>query len=125
MMRLELKALPNMGQVGGNARPGHYMKGARVRREEKEMWILAIREQLMPPMPRFTKAMVEVTLVFPQARNRDQDNVAMALKPLWDAMVHWEMMPDDSPRYLEVVSVRTVVALGQAPLTILEIGEAT
>ena len=100
-LTMTLHALPDLEAVGGNARPGHYIQEHRNFKAEKAKWYYLIREEIgPPPMPRFEKAHAEVWLYFKERRNRDQDNCTIALKPFFDALVAWDMIPDDDDKHL-------------------------
>lgn len=119
---LELAKTPDLRLVGGNARHTHWASRHRAFQQEKHAWMLLVREQLSPPMPRFQKAMVQVTLYFKQRRHRDPDNLFIALKPLWDALCQWGILAGDDGDHLEVV-VDVVVNKSKAPLTRLILQE--
>ena len=125
-LRLRLAMLPDVRHLGGNARV-HPLVRARHFAAEKEAWWVHVRAWLMPPYPRFERAAATVTLVFPQRRTRDlQDNFAVALKPLWDALVDHGVLTGDDSEHLEVGPLQQRVDRQAAPLTVLylrEIGE--
>lgn len=99
---LELNYLPDLHLLGGNARQWNRMQVYRARQEAKDTWMALIMEKYpRAELPHFRKAHAEVTLVFRQNRKRDRENLAIALKPLWDALVALEVVPDDDPEHLD------------------------
>lgn len=130
-LTLIFHALPNLDTVGGNARPAHWAAHYKDFQAEKQKWHYLIREQLVPPMPYFAKASAHVTLVFPERRRRDSDNLAIALKPLIDALKEpsshpkdygWGILEDDDYEHL-TVQIEVQVDKARSPLTIVELVE--
>lgn len=122
-LTLEMPCLPDMAAVGGNARHSHHMEWAKARRRAKDDWINLVRSQHMPPMPRYLKPEIEITLIYGQSRRRDLDNTTMALKPLMDALVFWNILIDDSPEFIAGgrPTISQEVDPDRAPLTVVEI----
>jgi len=119
--KFEMPYLPDLQSVGGNARHAHWSGKAKAMKAEKDLWISAIRYQHMPPMPRFLRPDIKITMVFPAPRDRDRDNLMTALKSFFDALRCWLIITDDSPRFLGAVELVELVDGARAPLTVVEL----
>jgi len=71
----------------------------------------------------FTKARLDLTIVFPEYRRRDRDNMLSSAKPGIDAIVDSGVLLDDDAAHLEIGKVDILVDPGRAPLTVIDIEE--
>lgn len=71
----------------------------------------------------FTKARVDVTLVFKDDRVRDEDNHRARFKPGLDALVDAAIILSDSHEYIELSAMQFEVDPGRAPMTIIKVTE--
>ena len=69
----------------------------------------------------FVKAKLNLAVVFPELRLRDQDNLLARFKPGLDAVVDSGLVLDDDMEHLEIGQVGVVVDSERAPLTIIEL----
>jgi hypothetical protein len=140
LIELKLQALPDVGRLGGNARPGHHMQTSAWRRAESDMWIGLLTEQgfgrsespkIMGP------ALLKVILYYPTRTMPDVDNIIASLKPLidclepfrvikkginplgWTTRGHAGLIEDDN--LLEWGQLRRSVDKTLAPLTVLQL----
>ena len=67
---------------------------------EKNKWILLIRSQVLPG--RVVMKRQRVTIILCHSRRYDADNAYAAVKPLVDALKHWNLIVDDSEKWLEL-----------------------
>ena len=72
------------------------------------------------PFP-MVKARLNLTVVFPERRKRDGDNLLARFKPGLDAMVDSGLLVGDDLEHLEIGDVEVVVDPERAPLTIIEL----
>jgi len=132
-MRIEVSQLPPV-ECSPNWR-GHWSqryKAARVYQEAVFYECVNVRNRLerlpwCPGFPPFTKARLTLTFIFPRFRERDEDNLRAMFKPGQDALVHAQLIPDDTPEHLVMGSLNVVIDRQQAPKTIIdleEVGEA-
>ena len=122
-IKIELDKLPDLQAVGGNRREAHWSQRYRADKKEKEEWIYLIRAAMTPDeMPHFLTATANVTLYFAEHRRRDGiDNIPRSLKGLWDALVHWDILVDDSSEFLTLGRLEVKVDKDKAPLTVIEL----
>jgi hypothetical protein len=126
---LIIPRLPDLKTVGGNSRHAHPQQRAKAFKEEKDSWGLYLLEQIQlgkvkdSPYLEHGKAKIHVTLVFPQNRRRDGDNLHIALKPLWDAMRYMAILYDDDVDHL-TVTIEVEIDKARAPLTIITMESA-
>ena len=78
------------------------------------------REGLSFPL---VKAKLNLTVVFPELRLRDADNLIARFKPGLDAVVDSGLILADDVEHLEIGEVEVVVDPERAPLTIIELEE--
>ncbi len=78
------------------------------------------REGLSLPM---LKAKLSLTVVFPELRVRDQDNLIARFKPGLDAVVDSGLLLADDMEHLEIEVPVVIVDSERAPLTIIELEE--
>lgn len=76
-----------------------------------------------PGFPPFTKARLTLTLVFPQFRQRDEDNLRAMFKPGQDALVQAELIANDTPEHLVMGPINIIVDRQRAPKTIIDLEE--
>ena len=69
------------------------------------------------------RAKLNLTVVFPELRLRDADNLIPRFKPGLDAVVDSGLLLADDVEHLEIGEVEVVVDSRQAPLTIIELDE--
>ena len=69
------------------------------------------------------KAKLNLTVVFPELRLRDADNLIARFKPGLDAVVDSGLILADDVEHLELGDVEVVVDPERAPLTIIELEE--
>ncbi len=78
----------------------HWGAKHRKQQEMNDRVHLELRSQFPRPIPKYTHASVRMTL---HSRHvMDTDNLSACGKPLHDAIVKAGLLPDDSPKYLEV-----------------------
>jgi Holliday junction resolvase RusA-like endonuclease len=77
------------------------------------------------PIDPYKKARLNLTFVFPQGRRRDKDNLVSMFKPGLDALVKIGLLRDDDSEHLTIGEVKVEVDKERAPLTIIELEEAT
>lgn len=121
---IELDRLPDLKAVGGNRREAHWSQRHGADKAEKDAWIMLVRACFPDPseMPHFLTARADVTLYFAEHRRRDSiDNVPRSLKGLWDALVHWDILVDDSSEFLTLGKLDLVVDRDKAPLTMVRL----
>ena len=70
-----------------------------------------------------TKAVLNLTFVFPEQRRRDRDNSLASFKPGLDGIVDSGLILDDDAEHLEIGTVDILVDPERAPLTIIELDE--
>lgn len=93
-MRLDIPSVPpSPNRVLGK----HWSMKAGV----KDEWVLLVRTQIIPtPMMRFAKKRVTITLH--HSRSYDKDNLYASVKPVVDALKHWNLIWDDAPEFLDL-----------------------
>jgi Holliday junction resolvase RusA-like endonuclease len=64
-----------------------------------------------------------VTITLYHSRKYDPDNLSASVKPVLDAMKHWQIILDDAPRWVEL-EVRQEKYKHRARHTIIEIEPA-
>ena len=69
------------------------------------------------------KAKLNLTVVFPELRLRDADNLLARFKPGLDAVADSGLILADDVEHLEIGQVEVVVDPERAPLTIIELEE--
>ena len=73
----------------------------RVKNGEKDKWILFVRSQIIPsPMRLALRKQVKITLH--HSRLYDLDNAYGAVKPVVDALRAWNLIWDDTKKYLDL-----------------------
>ncbi len=78
----------------------HWGAKHRKQKEMNDRVYLELRSQFPRPIPKYTHASVQVTL---HSRHvMDTDNLGVCRKPLHDAIVAAGLLPDDSPKYMEM-----------------------
>lgn len=114
-MRLTIPDVPpSLNRVMG--------KHWRVKNGEKDKWILLVRSQIIPvPMSRISRKRVKITLH--HSRPYDKDNAYGAVKPVVDALRHWNLIWDDTREYLDL-AVEQEKCPHKQRYTVIEIGEA-
>jgi len=70
-----------------------------------------------------TRAVLNLTFVFPEQRRRDRDNLLARFKPGLDGIVDSGLLLDDDAEHLEIGKVDILVDPERAPLTIIELDE--
>ena len=78
------------------------------------------RQGLSFPM---VKAKLNLTVVFAEARLRDEDNLIARFKPGLDAVVDSALLLADDVEHLEIGRADPIVDPERAPLTIIELDE--
>ncbi len=88
---------------------------------EKDKWILLVRSLILPGRAQQERKQVLITLC--HSRRYDVDNAYAAVKPLVDALKHWNIIWDDSPKWIDLM-----IGQEQCPHkkrhTIIEVGAA-
>lgn len=127
-MRIEIDALPPE-EYSPNWR-GHWADRSRAGRLYQQLVFyslvsacnLAIRQQGM--WVPFQRAILDLTFIFPEYRERDEDNMRSRMKPGQDALVQAGFIQTDTPRHLILGKLQMIVDPDRAPLTIIDIREA-
>ena len=70
-----------------------------------------------------SKAVLNLTFVFPEHRRRDKDNLLASFKPGLDGIVDSALILDDDAEHLEIGKVDILVDPERAPLTLIELAE--
>ena len=73
----------------------------------------------------FQRVLLDLTFIFPNIRERDEDNMIARFKPGQDALVHAGYIPNDTPQYIIRGKLDILVDPARAPLTIIEMEEAS
>lgn len=121
---LTLHYLPDTSVTSGNARHGHWAQRYKAMRSEREIWALELYLALnvLPGRsPRYKRLTVKPTLIYLTKRRRDQDNALAALKPLFDTMVDFGLVPDDDAEHLTIELPVLLVDRARGPVTVLEL----
>jgi hypothetical protein len=71
---------------------------------EKDKWILLVRSQILPGRALQKRKLVVIALA--HSREYDKDNAYAAVKPIVDALKHWNLIWDDSPEWLDLIVVQ-------------------
>lgn len=72
----------------------------------------------------FERAIMDLTFVFPQQRDRDENNLRSRFKPGQDSLVQAGFIKTDTPRHLILGKIDMIVDSDRAPLTIIQLREA-
>lgn len=96
----------------------HYMARARITRDVRTAAAYAFRN-----FPEVEKVRVELVWVVTDKRRRDVDNIVPTLKAVCDGLVDVEIVPDDTPQYME--KVMPTIELGEKPGVIVRVTEMT
>ncbi len=128
-MRIEVSQLPPE-ECSPNWR-GHWSqryKAAKAYQEAVFYECVDVRNTLerlpwRPGFPPFTKARLTLTFIFPQFRERDEDNLRAMFKPGQDALVQAQLIPDDTPEHLVMGSINILIDRRRSPGTIIELEE--
>ncbi len=72
----------------------------------------------------FEKAVLDLLLIFPERRERDEDNLRARFKPGQDALVQAEYIKTDTQQHLILGPIVVLVDPDRAPMTIIDIREA-
>jgi hypothetical protein len=121
--RYEFTDTPDLRLSSNGRRNLHFMQEAKLVRAERNKWgwlFKATNVRLVTAFP----VVLHWTLYFAD-RPHDAANLHSAFKPLEDALVDIGVLPGDSPVHVRRVSYGSVVDKSKAPLTVLEIEEAT
>jgi len=78
---------------------------------EKDKWILLVRSQALPPIkgrayPLDVSSLQQrkkVTITLCHSREYDPDNIYAAVKPVLDALKHWQWIWDDSAEWIDLM----------------------
>lgn len=76
---------------------GHWAKTNPERRDLRALGRLLARQQRIPHLPH-----IHTRLVWrpPDNRRRDEDNIVLTAKPLWDGIVDADVVDDDTSTYM-------------------------
>lgn len=102
-----------------------YAHAGKVKEVRKAAGILAWSAAI-PPLP---KCRVELVWYVPDRRKRDADNLVWTLKPICDALSSsrqphdHQIVPDDTPEFMEKLMPRIVYAPGESKRLVLTITE--
>lgn len=96
----------------------HHMKRARITRDVRTAAAYAFRA-----FPEVARVRVEMTWVVTDRRRRDVDNIVPTLKAICDGLVDVEIVPDDTPQYME--KVMPTIERGEKPGVIVRVSEVT
>jgi len=123
-MLIEIPFLPP-GAMSPNWR-GHWSRKSPASAEYREAVRLYCLNQrnLEKRWAPFSRPVMDLTFVFAQERNRDEDNMRARFKPGLDGLVDAGLLVDDNPSRLITGKLDTIVDKGRAPLTIIELKEA-
>lgn len=80
-------------ELSPNARPHRLAKAKAVKAYRRTAWGYALASPFRNA--RWAAAVAMVRAFFPDARGRDEDNIAAALKPVWDGIVSAGVLVDD------------------------------
>lgn len=72
----------------------------------------------------FEKAILNLTFIFKDRRERDENNLRARFKPGQDALVQAGFIKGDSPQYLVMGGITIEVDPLRAPLTVIDLEEA-
>jgi hypothetical protein len=76
----------------------------RIKAGEKDKWILLVRSQILPRARNEHDACpMQVAITLCHSRIYDQDNAYAAVKPVVDALKHWNLIWDDSLEWLDLL----------------------
>jgi len=95
-------------ELSPNARV-HWGTVAKAKRDYKGDCIKMFWTLGPPPLPGQhlpSPVTAQVTFVVPNRYRRDSDNYMAMLKPLWDALVRWGILKDDSHKALKIAEPR-------------------
>lgn len=81
------------------------------------------RRRWQPGFPPFRRPRLDLTFVFREYRERDEDNLRAQFKPGQDAIVRAGLIEGDSPKHIVMGQVTIEVDKERAPLTIIELAE--
>ncbi len=124
-MRIEIPFLPP-GKLSPNARV-HWSERSPAAAEFREacrLYCIDRRNQLKQWAP-FVRPVMNLTFVFGKDRRRDEDNMRTRFKPGLDGLVDAGLLIDDNPGRLITGSLTMLVDKDRAPLTIIELQEAS
>lgn len=76
-----------------------------------------------PGFPPFRRPRLDLTFVFSEYRERDEDNLRAQFKPGQDAIVHAGLIEGDSPKHIVLGKISIEVDKDRAPLTIIRLEE--
>lgn len=94
----------------------HHMQRARITRDVRTAAGFAFRT-----FPEVGRVRVELTWVVTDRRRRDVDNIVPTLKAICDGLVDVEIVPDDTPEYMDKIMPR--IALGDRACVRVEVTE--
>jgi crossover junction endodeoxyribonuclease RusA len=92
-----------------NHRLNHYAKARITKDIRTEAGWLARSTKI----PALEKCRVEITWVVPDGRRRDEDNPAPSAKAVYDGLVDAGVVKDDTPEYMEKLTVKIEQVAGQ------------
>jgi hypothetical protein len=129
-MRIEVPLLPGK-ELSPNARvlwPDRH-QAARIYGDAVFYSCVDVRNRLerLPwrlGFPPFRRPRLDLTFVFPEHRERDEDNLRSQFKPGQDAIVRAGLIEGDSTEQIILGKISIEVDKERAPLTIIELQEA-
>jgi len=71
----------------------------------------------------FLRARLDLTFIFRQQRDRDEDNLRARFKIGQDSLVQASLIANDTPEHLELGKIEIVVDPALAPKTIIDLQE--
>lgn len=72
---------------------------------EKDKWVLLVRSKIVPCVIRSPERK-QVLITLCHSRRYDADNAYAAVKPLVDALKHWNLIWDDSAKWIDLMVVQ-------------------
>ena len=121
-MRIEIDRLPPI-QCSPNYR-GHWTEGHRASREYTAAvfyMCIDMRNRCIEEFRKIRVARLNVTLIFPELRVRDDDNLWTRFKPGRDALVRAGIIEADDIEHLHIGSMDVIIDKDLAPKTIIEL----
>lgn len=106
--------LPCLGPLSANDRTHRMARAEAVKKWRRDAYY-TIRDARVPPLGKVT---VQLVAYPPVKRRRDAPNLAPTSKVCVDAMVDAGVVPDDSDRYVHVLSPRIVEPVTPDPLRV-------
>lgn len=105
-LELVLPGWPEPGSplTGNGRRHAHWTSQRRATHKVHEMIWAILQENQKEPLPRWERVKIEVTFVVPDNRRRDAMNLHIACKPIEDALVLLQIMPDDDTKHCQTTS---------------------